>query len=120
MGKMNELSATIDEMIACGNGLVKAAEALKAFYSSENGTAQEGKPAEPLKKEDPEPPTAEKSISKEDVRKLLVAKSNADGGAYKPAVKELVKKYSGTGQLSSIPTEKYADVVAELEGIGNA
>lgn len=50
MGKMNELSAAIDEMIACGNGLVKAAEALKAFYSSENGSAQEGKPAEPLKK----------------------------------------------------------------------
>lgn len=119
MGKMNELSATINEMIACGNGLVKAAEALKAFYSSENEPAQEGKPAKPLKKEDPEP-TAEKNISKEDVRKLLVAKSNADGGAYKPAVKELVKKYSGTGQLSSIPTEKYADVVAELEGIGNA
>lgn len=118
MGKMNELSATIDEMIACGNGLVKAAEALKAFYSSENGPAQERKPAEPLKKEDPEP-TAEKSISKEDVRKLLVAKSNADGGAYKPAVKELVRKYSGTGQLSSIPAEKYAEVLAELEGIGN-
>lgn len=119
MGKMKELSAAIDEMIACGNGLVKAAEALKAFYSPENEPAQERQSAETREKESPWP-AAEKTITKEDVRKLLVSKSNADGGVYKPAVKELVKKYSGTGQLSSIPTEKYADVVAELEGIGNA
>lgn len=46
MGKMNQLSATIDEMIACGNGLVKATEALNAFYSPENEPAQEGRPTE--------------------------------------------------------------------------
>lgn len=119
MSKMSELSATLDEMIACGNGLVKAAEALKAFYSSENGSTQEKEPAKTEKKAAPLV-AAEKVISKEDIRKLLVAKSNADGGAYKPAVKSLVKKYSETGQLSSIPAEKYADVIAELEGIGNA
>lgn len=119
MSKMSELSAALDEMIACGSGLVKAAEALKALYSFENGPVQEKEPAKAGKKAVPEP-AGEKNISKEDVRKLLVAKSNADGGAYKPAVKELVKKYSETGQLSSIPEEKYADVVAELEGIGNA
>ena len=111
MSKMNELLAALNEMSACGKELVKVAEVLKAFYSSENETEQE--------KKVPEPP-AEKNISKEDVRKLLVAKSNADGGVYKPAVKELVRKYSETGQLSSIPADKYADVIAELEGIGNA
>ena len=119
MSKMSELSATLDEMIACGNGLVKAAEALRDFYSSGNEPTKEKKPAKTEEKATPEP-AAEKAISKEDIRKLLVAKSNADGGAYKPAVKELVKKYSETGQLSSIPAEKYADVITELEGIGNA
>lgn len=119
MSKMNELLAALNEMSACGKELVKVAEVLKAFYSSENETEQEVKPMETQEKKVPEPP-AEKNISKEDVRKLLVAKSNADGGVYKSAVKELVRKYSETGQLSSIPADKYADVIAELEGIGNA
>lgn len=34
MSKISELSAAIDALIDCGNGIVKAAEALKAFYSS--------------------------------------------------------------------------------------
>lgn len=67
-----------------------------------------------------EAPDAAASISKEDVRKLLVEKSNMDGGIHKPAVKDLVKKYSGTGQLSAIAPEHYASLLKELEGIGNA
>ncbi len=115
MSKISELSAAIDALIDCGNGIVKAAEALKAFYSSD-----EKPKAEPAKKQMTPAPAKEPAFSKEDVRKLLVAKSNADGGAYKPAVKALVKKYSTTGQLSDIPAEKYADVAAELETIGDA
>ena len=115
MSKMSELLAALDKMSTCGRELVKTAESLKAFYSSEIETGQEVKTAE---KQEKEVPTGT-PISKEELRKLLVAKSNADGGAYKPAVKELVRKYSGTGQLSSIPAEKYAEVLAELEGIGN-
>lgn len=67
-----------------------------------------------------EAPDAVVSISKEEVRKLLVEKSNMDGGIHKPAVKNLVKKYSDTGQLSTIAPEHYAGLLKELEGIGNA
>lgn len=59
-------------------------------------------------------------ISKEDVRKLLVEKSNIDGGIYRAAVKDLVRKYSETGQLSTINPEHYTDLLKELEAVGNA
>lgn len=43
MSKMRELSAIIDELIECGNGLVKAATALKEFYSPTEETKSEPK-----------------------------------------------------------------------------
>lgn len=120
MSKMSELSAAIDALINCGNGMVKAAEALKVYYSSD-GDPLAKQPKQEAKETVPAPvQEAERPLTKEDVRKLLVAKSTAGSGANKPAVKALVKKYSSTGQLSDVPPEKYADMAAELEGIGNA
>lgn len=57
--------------------------------------------------------------SKEDVRKLLVEKANMEGGIYRAAVKGLVRKYSETGQLSTISPEHYPDLMIELEAVGN-
>lgn len=34
MSKMSELSQVLDEMIACGEGMIKAANALKDIFSS--------------------------------------------------------------------------------------
>ena len=34
MSKMSELSHVLDEMIACGEGMIKAANALKDIFSS--------------------------------------------------------------------------------------
>ena len=76
----------------------------------------------PEKAEAPKTEKAEEqpALSKEDVRKLLVEKSNMDGGAYRAAVKDLVRKYSETGQLSTISPEHYPDLMKELEAVGNA
>ena len=34
MSKMSELSQVLDEMIACGEGMIKAANAIKDIFSS--------------------------------------------------------------------------------------
>jgi hypothetical protein len=125
MSKTSELSAVIDEMIECGNGLVKAATALKDFYSSTEETKTEPKtmnekqplPTKDTAKEVTSTPPAEdvKTYSKEDVRALLAQKANESDGKFKTVVKELVKKYSNGGTLKDIAPENYAALVTELE-----
>lgn len=125
MSKTSELSAIIDEMIECGNGLVKAATALKDFYSSTEETKVESKAMnenQPLQtkntaKEAISTPPAEdvKTYSKEDVRALLAQKANESDGKFKTVVKDLVKKYSDGGTLKDIAAENYAALLAELE-----
>lgn len=61
-----------------------------------------------------------KTFSKEDVRALLSQKAKVDGCKYKAEVKALVAKYSSDGTLTKVPAEKYAELMAELEVIGNA
>lgn len=46
--------------------------------------------------------------------------SKADAGKHKADVKGIVAKYSSDGTLSGIPADKYSEVVAELEVVGNA
>ena len=46
--------------------------------------------------------------------------SKAEAGKYKADVKGIVAKYSSDDTLSGIPADKYADVVAALEVVGNA
>lgn len=38
MSKMSELSQVLDEMIACGEGMINAANAIKAIFSSTEET----------------------------------------------------------------------------------
>lgn len=111
------LEALIENLIATGNSMIAVANELKEANSTEAKTA---KKEEPVVQTTENAPAKETTISKEDVRKLLVAKSNADGGVHKPAVKALVKKYSTSGQLSDIAPEQYGAVIKELEAIGNA
>ena len=122
MSKMGELSAILDQMIDCGNGMVQAAMALKEFYSSagEVKPAKKEKVAEtPGEKEEAPSAEPEKTYSKEDIRAMLSAKASESEGAYKTVVKDLVKKYADGGTLKDIPSEKYVALVAELEVIAN-
>lgn len=114
MSKMSNLSAAIDELIETGQKLIDVGNDLKEYFSNttETVSTQDVTPAAP--KEEPEA-----SISFEDVRKILSAKSSAEDGKYKAEVKALVAKYSETGTLKGVPETSYAALIAESEVIGN-
>ncbi len=126
MGKMNELSLLLDEMIEAGNKMVETAEAIKEYFSAAPTKPECKKPVkskepEPEPEPTPEPkPEAKPQHSKSDIRALLVEKSNAAEGKYKPQVKALVKKYADGGTFSDIKPESYEALAAELEVIGDA
>ena len=96
MSKMSELSQVLDEMIACGEGMIKAANALKDIFSSteEAPAKTEIKTAKKATKQDAAEPEAAKAepaptYTKEDVRRVLASKSAA---GFKKEVKELLEK----------------------------
>ena len=100
MSKMSELSQVLDEMIACGEGMIKAANTLKDIFSSTEETPAKTAP----------------SYTKEDVRGVLASKSAA---GFKKEVKELLEKF-GAQQLKQIDPKDYAALLKEAEVIGNA
>ena len=112
MSKMSELSQMLDEMIACGEGMIKAANAIKDIFSSTEEAPEKKEPkstkkatkaSEPAKvKETPEP-----TYTKE------------DAAGYKKEVKELLEKY-GAQQLKQVNPDDYAAILKEAEVIGNA
>ena len=124
MSKMSELALVIDEMIICGEGIIKAtkeltdcgerliqtAKKLKELFSAEVPQTPKA-----LEKKNEAPKKEEKTYSKEDVRGILADKS-AKG--YGKEVKALLSKY-GADKLSTLSPEHYAAVVADAEGIGN-
>ena len=119
MGKMNELSQAVDNLITCGETLIETGKALRAFYSSTEQEVEKPAAAEKPKKE-AAPAKEEQTYSKEDVRGLLAAKANAADGKFKAVVKTLVQKYGNGGTLKDIPAESYPDLVKELEGLTDA
>jgi hypothetical protein len=121
MSKMSELSQVLDEMIACGEGMINAANAIKAIFSSTEETPAKTETM-PTKKANKAPETAKAeeapkpTYSKEDVRAVLASKSAA---GYKKEVKELLEKY-GAQQLKQVNPDDYAAILKEAEVIGNA
>lgn len=113
MSNTEDLSAALDKLIACGNGLIKVAEALKVFCNLDEVTPPKAQEAEVTSTED-------HSYSKEDVRSLLAQKANDNDGQYRVAVKDLVKKYANGGTLTDVHPECYPALVADLEKLGNA
>ena len=101
------------------------------YSSAKEETAQPkatGKKEKPVKVSEPvpatdtpaEPVTEDKTYSKEEVRAMLSQKAKIDGCKYKVEVKELVAKYSSDGTLTKVPEDKYSELMAELEVVGNA
>ena len=117
MSKMSELSQVLDEMITCGEGMIKAAKAIKDIFSSteeapaKTETKEVKEAAEKAPKAEPTP-----TYTKEDVRGVLAAKSAA---GFKKEVKELLEKF-GAQQLKQVKQEDYAALLKEAEVIGNA
>ena len=118
MSRMSELSQVLDEMIACGEGMIKA---IKDIFSSTEETPEKTETM-PTKKSNKAPETAkaeeapEPIYTKEDVRAVLASKSAA---GYKKEVKELLEKY-GAQQLKQVNPDDYAALLKEAEVIGNA
>lgn len=125
MSRMSELSQILDELTACGESMVKAAAALRSFYSadepgthpsrtaaSENQTVEKEKSQEQnsavqsAKAETP-------AISFADVRKAFAAKAHA---GYTEQVKALIAKH-GADKLSGISEDDFPELMAELEAI---
>ena len=122
MSKMNELSQVLDEIIACGEGMIKAANAIKEIFSSteEAPAKTETKAAKKVTKQkaaEPEVAKAEPAptYTKEDVRGVLASKSAA---GFKKEVKELLEKF-GAQQLKQVEPKDYAALLKEAEVIGN-
>ena len=121
MSRMSELSQVLDEMIACGEGMIKATNAIKDIFSSTEETPEKTETM-PTKKSNKAPETAkaeeapEPIYTKEDVRAVLASKSAA---GYKKEVKELLEKY-GAQQLKQVNPDDYAAILKEAEVIGNA
>ena len=104
-------------------------QALSDIYSStEDAPQPKAKKEKPAKASEPEPntdtpaePVTEgKTYTKEEVRAMLSQKAKIDGCKYKVEVKELVAKYSSDGTLTKVPEDKYSELMAELEVVGNA
>lgn len=118
MSRMSELSQVLDEMISCGEGMIRAAQEIKAIFSD---TAEES----PAKAETAAPAAEPAAVKAEpekepikysftDVRKAFADKSHA---GFTAQVKELISKY-GASRLSDIKEEDYAALMADLEVIG--
>ncbi len=108
MSKMSELSQVLDELVACGEGLIHAANAIRDIFTA--GTDEQPKPvpgAEPQAEE-------AKGYTFVDVRKAFSAKSHA---GYTEQVKALIGKY-GAAKLSAVKEEDYPALMADLEKIG--
>lgn len=121
MSKMSELSQVLDEMIACGEGMIKAANALRDIFSSTEEAPVKAavKTVKTVIKQEPVDATEDKpapTYTKEDVRGVLAAKSAA---GFKKEVKELLEKF-GAQQLKQLDPKDYAAVLKEAEVIGNA
>ena len=123
MSKMSELSQVLDEMVACGEGMIKAANAIKEIFSSteEVPVKTETKAAKKVTKQEAAEPEAVKAepaptYTKEDVRGVLASKSAA---GFKKEVKELLEKF-GAQQLKQVDPNDYAALLKEAEVIGNA
>lgn len=127
MGKMNELSAVLDELVDCGNRMIDTAETLKAmFTNTTENTAQpsadtETKKASAAPEKKPAATEAtnkkeEKQIALSDVRMVLADKARL---GHTDEVRALIKKH-GASKLSAVDPKEYAALLQEAEVIGNA
>ena len=104
MSKMSELSQALDELVACGEGLIRAANAIREIFSAEAEPA-----AQP--EESREEPSQRYTFA--EVRKAFSAKSHA---GYTEQIRALITRY-GADKLSAVKEEDYPALMADLEAI---
>ncbi len=111
MSKMSELSQVLDDLVACGEGLIRTANALRDIFSAEQEpeTQPETKEA-PTAASREEQPTG---YTFAEVRKAFSAKSHA---GYTEQVRALITRY-GADKLSAVKEEDYPALMADLEAL---
>lgn len=116
MSKVSELSQALDELVACGEGLIRTANAIREMFTGEPEPKRQPEPAsEPPKEEASAAPPAEqpKRYTFAEVRKAFSAKSHA---GYTEQVKALITSY-GADKLSAVKEEDYVRLMEDLEAI---
>ena len=110
MSKMNELSQALDDLIACGEGLIRTANAIRGMFGAESAPVPE-----PPTVEAPAEPPAEQSkgYTFAEVRKAFSAKSHA---GYTDQVKALIASF-GADKLSAVKESDYPALMEALEAI---
>lgn len=98
MNNAKRLSQAIDELISCGEAMTKALCAIKHCLAEE----------QPEEKNDDIP-----AYTREDVRGILASKAFELNGRFRKQVKEIVSKYSTTGNLAGVDEKDLAKVVKE-------
>lgn len=114
MSKMRELSQALDELVACGAGLIRTANAIREMFTGDAEPEQQPDPAV----EASEAPQAEdsKRYTFAEVRKAFSAKSHV---GYTEQVKALITSYSAD-KFSAVKEENYPKLMEDLQGIGAA
>ena len=104
MSKMSELSQALDELTACGERLIRAANAIREIFSTE---------AEPEAQSADTPAEELTRYTFAEVRKAFSAKSHA---GYTEQIRALIARY-GADKLSAVKEEDYPALMADLEAI---
>ena len=111
MSKMSELSQVLDDLVACGEGLIRTANAIRDMFTGEPEPERQPEPAVEAAVEPPaETP---KRYTFVEVRKAFSAKSHA---GYTEQVKALITSY-GADKLSAVKEEDYPRLMEDLEAI---
>lgn len=125
MSKMSELSQTLDDLITCGETLIKTANEIRKLFTETTQAADSDtpkttrtkkaakeKPAETAPPE--EPSTTSPPLKKEDVRAVLAEKSSK---GFKTEIKDLLKKY-GAAQLKQVNPDDYEALINDARLLG--
>lgn len=125
MSKTSELSQTLDDLITCGETLIKTANEIRKLFTETTQEADSDTPKtartkkaakeEPAETAPPEEPSiTSPSLKKEDVRAVLAEKSSK---GFKAEIKELLKKYGAT-QLKQVNPADYEALINDARLLG--
>lgn len=125
MSKMSELSQTLDDLITCGETLIKTANEIRKLFTETTQEADSDTPktarTKKAAKEKPaetappkEPSTTSPPLKKEDVRAVLAEKSSK---GFKTEIKDLLKKYGAT-QLKQVNPADYEALINDARLLG--
>lgn len=112
MSRMSELSMVLDEMVSCGENMIKAANALKEMFTDTTETKEPVPEAVPAEKA-ADAAEETKTYTFADIRKAFSRKSHE---GHTEEVKALISKY-GADRLSDVKKEDYPALMKDLEVI---